>query len=75
MVLIWNTYCKERILLARDIKSMLLFFLIVIVSDSRFFLLVINHYYFGGSLQWFCLQIGCDTKYFSSLVKGIVIED
>ena len=27
------------------------------------------------SFDWFCLQISCDAKYFSSLVQGIVIKD
>ena len=27
------------------------------------------------SFEWLCLQVSSDTKYFSSLVQGIVIED
>ena len=47
----------------------------------EFLVSVINHYHMKVlhliwvSFEWFCLQISCDAKYFSSLVQGIVIED
>ena len=50
-------------------------------SFFEFLVSVINHYHINGlnlfcdSFEWFCLQISSDTKYFSSLVQGIVIKD
>ena len=50
-------------------------------SFGEFLASVINHYHINGldlfwdSFEWFCHQISRDTKYFSSLVQGIVIED
>ena len=32
-------------------------------------------YLFLDSFEWFCLQIGHHTKYFSSIIQGIVIKD
>ena len=50
-------------------------------SVFEFLVVVINHYHinwfhlFWDSFKWFCLQISRDSKYFSSFVQGIVIED
>ena len=46
-----------------------------------FFVSVINHCHIDGlhlfwhSFEWFCLQISSDTKYFFSLLQGIVIKN
>ena len=50
-------------------------------SFFEFLVSAINYYHINGlhlfwdSFEWFCLEISCDAKYFSSLVQGIVIED
>ena len=46
-----------------------------------FLVSVINRYHINGlhlfwdSLEWFCLQISSDTKYFLTIIQGSVIED
>ena len=50
-------------------------------SFFEFLVSVINQYHINGlylfweCFEWFCLQISSDTKYFSSLVQGIVIKN
>ena len=85
MAVIWNMHFEKCILWARDIKSMLYNCYYINFQDmqsfSEFLVSIINHYHINGlhlfydTFEWFCLQISSDTKYFSSLVPDIVIEN
>ena len=62
----FGTYPVKNEPFRLETSKFLIFF---IISASR----TCNR--FWDSFEWFCLQISSDAKYFSSLVRGIMIKD